>query len=257
MLGAIKAIPETIKNWRDNRDLLYQLVTGISAALVVIALASGKRPSDSLATVAHWLGVTPVANWFSTNAPPMLAESSPTVQSIALSAVQLLVAGMVIVPLWRSRHDDNQMFGYKPFRLLGSPAASTTWVLLLVAAQQGDITSTLQRWEQAAVSVAAWTIGGLLAAAVLYLITSRYGLDELVKLVCWPVAVVAYRVGLGVCATVFAIVLAAVSLPLSVISWISGLESDHSRKARYQIERERAERTPQPTGAALVPIRTT
>lgn len=152
----------------------------------------------------------------------------------------------------------HQMFGYEPLRLLGSPAASTTWVLLLVAAQQGDITSTLQRWEHAAVSVAAWTIGGLIAAGVLYLIiTSRYALDELVNLVCWPVAVVAYRVGLGVCATVFAIVLAAVSLPLSVISWMSGLESDHSRKARYQIERERAERTPQPTGAALVPIRTT
>ncbi|MEI3846586.1 MULTISPECIES: hypothetical protein [unclassified Microbacterium] len=255
MLGAIKAIPETIKNWRDNRGLLYQLVTGISAALVLTALVGGKRPSDALATVAHGLGVSPVANWFSTNAPPVLAESSPTVQSIALSVVLLLVAGMVIVPLWRTRHDDNQMFGYEPLRLLGSPAASTTWVLLLIAAQQGDITSTLQRWEHTAASVAAWTIGGLLGAGVLYLLANRYGFGELVKFLFWPVAVVVFRVGFGVCATIFAIALAAISLPLSIISWMSGLESDHSRKARYEIERERAERAPQPTGAVVVPIR--
>ncbi|MFT4265299.1 MAG: hypothetical protein QM572_18110 [Nocardioides sp.] len=44
MLGAIRAIPETIGNWRDNRDLLYQIVTGISAALVVTTLVGGKRP---------------------------------------------------------------------------------------------------------------------------------------------------------------------------------------------------------------------
>ncbi|MFV0452030.1 MAG: hypothetical protein ACK5LS_07275, partial [Propioniciclava sp.] len=78
-------------------------------------------------------------------------------------------------------HDDNQMFGYEPLRLLGSPAASTAWVLLLIAAQQGDITSTLQRWEHVAVSVAAWTIGGLLAAGVLGLIANRYRFGELVE----------------------------------------------------------------------------
>lgn len=255
MLGAIKAIPETIKNWRDNRDLLYQLATGISAAIVIAALAGGKRPSDSLATVAHWLGVTPVANWFSTNAPPALAESSSAVQTVALSAVLLLVVCMVLVPLWRGRHDDNQMFGYEPFRLLGSPAASTIWILLLVAAQQGDIPSALQRWEHTALSVAKWTFIGLLALGVLYLIANRYGFGEPVKLLLWPVAVVVYRVGFGLCATIFAIALAAVSLPLSIISWMSALESDPSRKARYEMERERAERAPQPIGAAGAPIR--
>ncbi|MFC0673841.1 hypothetical protein [Brachybacterium hainanense] len=254
MLGVIKAIPETIKNWRDNRDLLYQLVAGISAALVVTALVGGKRPSDSVAVVAHGLGITPVANWFSTNAPPVLAENSPTLQSIALSAVLLLVAGMVIVPLWRGRHAGNQMFGYEPLRLLGSPAASTTWVFLVIAAQQGDITSTLQRWEYTAVSVAAWTIGGLFGAGVLYLLANRCGFGELVKILFWPVAVVVYRVGFGACATIFAIALAAISLPLSIISWMSGLESDHSRNARYEMERKRAERAPQPTGALVVPI---
>lgn len=141
MLGAIKAIPETIKNWRDNRDLLYQLVTALSAALVVTAIASARRPSDSLASVAHGLGATPVANWFGTNAPPVLAVSIPSVQSIALSAVLLLLAGMVAVPFWGGRHD-SQMFGYEPFRLIGSPAASTIWILLLIATQQGDIAST-------------------------------------------------------------------------------------------------------------------
>ena len=257
MLGAIKAIPEMIKNWRDNRDLLYQLVTGVSAAIVVTALVGGKRPSDSVAAVAHWLGVTPVANWFSTNAPPTLAESSPAVQTVALSAVLLLVVCMVIVPLWRGRHDDNQMFGYEPFRLLGSPAASTIWILLLVSAQQGDITPALQLWKHTAWSVAAWTITGLLVSGLLYLIANRYGFGELVKPLFSLVAVVAYRVGFGLCATISAIFLAAISLPLSIISWMSALESDHSRNTRHEMERERAERAPQPTGAAGLPMRAT
>jgi hypothetical protein len=237
MLGAIKAIPETIKNWRDNRDLLYQLVTALSAALVVTAIASARRPSDSLASVAHGLGATPVANWFGTNAPPVLAVSIPSVQSIALSAVLLLLAGMVAVPFWGGRHD-SQMFGYEPFRLIGSPAASTIWILLLIATQQGDIASTLQRWEHTALSVGAWTIGGLLATGVLCLIVNRSGFGELLKLLFGSVAVFVYRIGLRVCAALFAIALAAISLPLSIISWMSAPESDHARNLRHEIEME-------------------
>lgn len=255
MLGAIRAIPETIKNWRENRVMLYQLVTGISAALVVTALAGGNRPSDSLAAVAHGLGITPVANWFSTNAPPVLAGSSPTVQAVALSAVLLLVAGMVIVPLWLGRHDDNETFSYEPLRLIGSPAASTIWILLLIAAQQGDIISTLQRWAGTAVAAAGWTIAGLLVFGVLHLIANRHGLDELTKMLFWPVAAVAYRGGYGLCATILAIALAAISLPLSMIGWMSALESDHSRKARSEMARVRAEGATQPSGAVAVPIR--
>lgn len=255
MWGAIKAIPETIKNWRDNRDVLYQAVTGLSAVLVVAAGATGTRPSDSVAVAAQSVGAEPVAGWLTTNAPPLLAATVPSVQAAALSVVLILLAGMVIVPLWRSRHDDSHMFGYEQLRLIGSPAAATIWLLLLVAAQQGDITPTLHRWEQTALSVGVWTISALIIAGALYLVANRYGFGELAKLLLWPVTLVVYRIAVGVCAALFAVVLAAVSLPLSIISWMSGLESDHSRKARYEIERERAERAPQPTGAAVVPIR--
>lgn len=182
MFGAIKALPEMIKNWLDHRDLLYQLVAGFSAALVVISVAAGIRPSDSLTAVAHGLGLTPVAGWFSTNAPPVLAVSVPLVQSIALSGVLVFLAKMVFVPLWYSRDDDNQMFAYEPLRLLGAPAAATIWVLLLIAAQQSNITPVLQQWEHLALWGGAWTMGALIATSLLYIAASHYGFDNRAKL---------------------------------------------------------------------------
>ena len=105
MLEAIRSIPGTIKNWQDNRDLLYQVVAGISAALVTVAVETGTRPSDSLAAVARSLGAKPIADWLGTNAPPVLAVSFPLVQSMALSAVLVLLAAMVlgIAPGWWTR----------------------------------------------------------------------------------------------------------------------------------------------------------
>ena len=254
ILEAIKSIPEIIKNWRDNRDLLYQVMAGISAALVTVAVETGTRPSDSLAAVARSLGAEPIADWLGTNAPPVLAVSLPLVQSMALSAVLVLLAAMVFVPLWRSRHHDNQRFGYEPLRLLGSPAAATIWVLLLIAAQQGPLAPMLQRWEGVALSAVSWTIGGLLFAGLLYLVANRYGFGELVRLLFWPMTVMIYRVFFAAVAAVFAIVLAAISLPLSIVSWVGALEPDHERRRREEIEWEEVERAPQPAGARVVPV---
>ena len=250
MLSAIKEIPGTIKSWRDNRESIYNLVATIAAALVVAAVATGTRPSDALAAVARHIQLTPVAEWLT--GLSLANDPAPAVNGIMLTALLVLLAWMVVIPLVRSRHDDNQMFAYEPLRLVGAPAAATVWLLLFVAAQYGDIAAPLRSWAHTAFAAARWVLGGLAAAGVLYLLARRYGMDDLARLLLWPPAVVVYRVYVGICFTGVAVVVAAVGIPVGIISWFAGLESDRSRKIRDDIERERIEREPVATGAAIV-----
>ena len=248
MFAAFQGFPDAIKKWRDNRDLLYQVVTALSAALVVAAVATGERPSSVVATVAHAMGASAVADWLRTSAPSIL-DANAAAKVVALSAVLVLLLWMVIVPLVRSRHDDRWTFGYEQLRLLGSPAAATIWILLVVAAQQGGIAPVLQRWTDATLQVATWTIVALLAGGVVFLLARRSGLEELARMLLRPPAVLFYRITFGIFAALFAVILAAVSLPLSVFSWASSLEPDHTRKRRAGVESERAIQSEQPTGA--------
>lgn len=254
MLGAIRAISETVKDWRDHRDVLYRLVATVSAALVVSAMADGQKPSNAVATLAHGLGMTSVADWFGAKSPPLLASSSPAVNSIALSAVLLLLAGMVGLPLWRSRDAGDHMVAYESLQLLGSPAASTVWVLVMAAAQHGDVTVRLRGWLSTALSVGAWSMSGLLIAGGLYLIAARRGYGELAMVPLQRAAFWLFRIYLGVVAALCAIALAPIVLPLSVLGWMSAVESDHTRERHREAASARVRRRPRPTGAA-VPLR--
>jgi hypothetical protein len=252
MFGAIKEIPETIKSWSENREQLYNVIASVAAALVVTAFLTGARPSESLAVVARGIGLSPVADWLTTTAPPFLAARVETVNDGFLVAALLLFAVMVVVPLLRGWRDDNDRFAYELLPLLGAPSAGTTWLLLLVAAQYGDIARPLHAWAEAASAVVGWTLGGLVVAGVLYLVAARYGWGGLARFLLRPPAVIAYRVFTGIGFAGFAVILAAVSIPLSIMSWFLGLESDRHRRIRAEIEQERLDREPVATGAAIV-----
>ena len=90
---------------------------------------------------------------------------------------------------------------------------------------------------------------------LLFLAARRYGLAELVHPVLRFVATALYRVLYGAGIVFLAVVLAAISLPISIIVWFVSLESDHHRRARIETERRRAELAPQPTGALLRHVR--
>lgn len=224
MLSVIKEIPGAIKSWRENGELLYSLVATIAASLVVTAVAAGMRPSDSLATVARHVQLTSVAAWL--NGLPPANGPAPAVNGDMLAAVLVLLAWMVVVPLVRSRHDTNEMFAHEPLRLVGAPAPATVWLLLLVAAQCGDVASPLRAWAHTMFAVALWVVGGLALAGILYLVARRHGKDDLARLLFWPPAVVVYRVCVGICITGIAVVVAAVGIPLVIISRAAGLGSE-------------------------------
>lgn len=253
MLGAIKAVPETIKSWRENREQLYNAAGCIAAALVLISMATGSRPLDSLAVLTRGIGIPTVADWLTVSAPPFVSAHVSIVNTVALSFAIILFIGMIAVPLLRGRHDDSQVFGYELLPLIGSPAAATIWVLLSVAAQHGDVTATITRWRDSATTIGIWALIALVFGGVLYLVASRCWLGDLIGALLRFLANIAYRLIFGLGFASFAVLLAAIALPLSIISWMTGLEADHGRKIRADIARERAEREPQPTGA--VPLR--
>lgn len=251
MLGVIKELPETIKNWRENREQAYNVVASIAAALVVTAFLTGSRPSDSIGAVARGLGLSHLADWFTSAAPPFMSSSLDAVNDTFLAAALLLFAGMVIVPLLRGRHDDNQTFSYELLSLVGAPSAATVWTLLMIAAQHGDISTPLHTWADRAWAAAAWTVGALVVVGALYLVAKRFGLGNLAGVLLWPSVVLVYRLFVGISIAALAVVFSAVSLPMSVGSWFTGMESDHRRKVRAELEQNRLEREPVASGAAI------
>ncbi|GAA1976535.1 hypothetical protein GCM10009718_10970 [Isoptericola halotolerans] len=248
MLDAMRSIPETLKNWSESRDLVYGVVASIAAFLVVIAVTTGSRPTDSLAVVAHGFGLSSLSEWLTETAPPFVAARAPGVHEVLLVATSLLFTFMIFVPLLRNLHADSNVFTESCLRLIGSPAAATVWVLLAVAAQHGDITPMLARWAQASFAILLSLIGGLFAAGILYLLAHRRE-SEVVRVLRWP-AVVMWRACYGGLLAFLAVMFAAIALPLSFLGWFADLESDHSRKARAARAKERAAHGSRPTGAS-------
>ncbi len=251
MFGVIKAVPEAIKTWTENREQLYNLTGCAAAALVVVSLMNGNRPLESIAAIARGFGLSPIADWLTVSAPPIVASRVDAVNAVAVFLVMLLLIGMVVIPVWRGRRDDDALFGYEMLPLIGSPAAASVWVLLAVAAQHGQLGPVLLRWGSAGVQVGMWTLIGFALVGGLYLIASRYGFGDLIGLVLLPLGMVAYRLLCGILFAFFAVFLAAVALPFAVFGWMSGLEGDHSRRIRADIARERSERERQPSGASF------
>jgi hypothetical protein len=126
---------------------------------------------------------------------------------------------------------------------------------LVVAAQQGDISPTLQEWERNARLVATWTFAAALVTGVLYLVARRQGFADLLAPLIRSATTVVYRICFGVFATFLAVALTAFSLPLSIIGWAFALESDRSRAHREESESAAAERSVA-SGAPVTPLRT-
>lgn len=256
MWGAIKNIPEAIRGWKDSRSLLYSLVAGACAGLVAATWDGGRRPSDVIAWIARGIGAAPIARWFGTDAPPMLEAQNPGVQIVALGAVLILLFIMVITPVLRDVREGGTRDAPRALLLLGSPSASTVWVLLLIATQQGEIAPVIRAGvlRGSAVGVAVVVILTVVASAAHHL--DRKGDDgriagHLMRAVGFSVRIV-FSAGMAA----FAILFAAVSTALMIVRWTCALQSDHSRAVSDEIEQARGERRTQPTGADVVPLST-
>lgn len=246
MLDFFKSIPGTVKSWREDRDYLLPIVAGLSATLVVISALTKQRPSDLLSTAAQSFGITPIADWFDEDAPPILAAADPIMQKGLLWTALCLFAWMTFVPLVQGMKLPWELFGYVPLRLLDAPVASTIWILLLIAAQQGDITDTLVEWGAVALDAVPWALGMLVVGVIIYFVGSRYSLGWLVITpLAWGWSL-GRRVAWCLVCAVIAVIGAAVSLPLSLLGWMCALETQHARNVRAKVE---AERDVKPSGA--------
>ncbi len=228
-VGMTKAVADAIKTWRESGDRLYQLVAGVVAPLVVVAAATGARPSEAVAALARSLGLSSLAAALTRDAPPYLAATSPRVSAAAMSAVLVLFAMMVIVPLWRGRRAEGVDFFEYQLRLVGSRVACTAWLLMLAAAQSGDIRPVLVGWWDA---VGNLTNGAMVVACIvvaLALLAYRADYPYLQVALLFPGHLL-LRVCSGAVTAVGAVVLAGASLPVALVAWLVALEPD--RRAR-------------------------
>lgn len=254
MFATLKSAVELIEKWRTSGDLPYQMVAGVGSLVTLAAIGTGGRPSQLVSRFFEALGAGPVARSFGSDAPPFLATASVTVQQTTLSLAAMLFAVMVVVPLWRARHGYDDAVE-KALGLIGARAAATFWLAVLVAVQQGPITTALQDAMAAGRRAALWGLALMAFAGVVYLLARRWGLDGLLELAFRPLGALLARALITAGAAIAAIVLVPAAVPLMVASWLGALESESSRRSRQSAARTITEATPLPTGAISLPRR--
>ncbi|OMH36999.1 hypothetical protein BGP79_14930 [Tersicoccus sp. Bi-70] len=238
-----------MRSWQDNREQVYNVVATLAATLVISATVTGSRPSDVVAAVADSVGLTSVDVWLRSGAPPFISASMRQLHDGMVIATVLLFVFMALVPVMQTRHDDEQLLGLRLIRLLGSPAASTLWILLLIAAQHGSLRSDLAAWRSTLSAIAAWAVAGVILACVAYASARRSRAQDLIRpLLAAPIRA-SWRLLLGASTALIAVLLAAIAFPLAVASWMCALESDSARRSRRQADETLAQLWQPPSGA--------
>lgn len=230
MFNPLKEIPEGIKNWKENRDQLYYLLACVSAILVVAQYLAGARPSDSLSWAAQGIGADPIAKWLGPSAPPAIAASNTALADFLMSAVIVILVGMVVFPFFRTFGKDMDDFFYEVLKVAEAPATATIWVLLAVAAQYGSITPRLAQWVELGSAIVTWVLFSLVLVGAIYVLALIFDREPLARYFIAKPLNYAFRVALGSMVTIIAVLVAAVSVPLSIIFWMIGLTSDRHRK---------------------------
>lgn len=139
MWSVARSLLDLVRSWQDQGDRVYQIVAGAAAWLAIASVFRGARPSQLISALMDSLGAAPLAQWFGSGAPPMLAFRSPNVQVTVLWLILGLLIYMIAVPLWNGRNDRWSLMFLEPLGLLGSRSASTVWCLFLIALQLGPI----------------------------------------------------------------------------------------------------------------------
>ena len=254
-MSIIKIFSDNIITWAKNRDQLYQWVTSIAAALIVASLVVGERPSRILANVFHWLGATSVGNWFDVNAPPIFTDSNPRVQEAILFGILVPFAVMIWTPIRRGLLKETSLLKgwdhllYELALFLDAPAASTVWILALIATQHATVIPTRQHCLKIVLWVQISLFFAIVIGATLHLIRSRTARDSPlqtggngIKSAVFPSFVICMF-------PFFSIALAGIAVPVSIIRWGCAAESDGTRRVRKEMEKLRLDREPLPSGA--------
>ena len=247
MLDAVKALPEVLKNWKTNKDIMFQWVACAAALITVASWIRDQRPSEVIAEVLRLVGVRSASDSFLSGLPPVLASPNPGAQHIVEALVALVLIFMVFGPLYNAWRDDWDA-DLQARALLGAPAPGTFWLLLMVAGQFGPPDWVLSSTRCIAYAVSVVAILGML----IYLACRRGGGDGLDSRASAKIKLISHRASAMLLMSVLGIALAAIAPVAGVISWLASTESDAYRDMKLRIAGEWFE-SRKPDGAVQVP----
>ena len=251
MLDAVKAIPEVLKNWKTNKDIMFQWVACAAALITVASWIRDQRPSEVIAEVLRLVGARSASDFFLSGLPPVLARPNLDAQHIVEILAALLLIVMLSGPLYNAWRDDWNV-DLQVQALLGARAPGTFWLLLMVAGQFGplDWVLSLTRYIEDAVIVV--VIIAMIVQGLICLLRRRIGNDHLFARTSSWINWALYRAGVILLMSVLSIAVAAIGPMAGVISWLASTESDAYRDMKLRNARERFERR-KPDGAVQVP----
>ena len=246
MLDAVKALPEVVKNWKTNKDMMFQWVACAAALITVASWIRDQRPSEVIAEVLRLVGVRSASDSFLSGLPPVLASPNPGAQHIVEALVALVLIFMVFGPLYNAWRDDWDA-DLQARALLGAPAPGTFWLLLMVAGQFGP-----PDWVLSSTRCIAYAVSVVAILGMLIYLACRRGGDGLDSRASAKIKLVSYRASAMLLMSVLGIAIAAIGPVARVISWLASTESDAYRDMKLRIAGEWFE-SRKPDGAVQVP----
>lgn len=229
MWELIKTGLEVLKNWRENGAALYGLLCELAAVLVVISLMTAERPITLVADLATAWHLPDAAHWLTEVAAPTMAGYGPGMQDDVLHLLFGWLSVMLLVPLWRGRHSRSPFFQSEFEGLVGSRSASTVWLFLFLAVQQGPLQKPLSEWGAALTSGVLGLIPWIIGAVLVYWAARKIGLQLLLDPLVRFIGTVIHRIWVGITTITVAVFLVAIYLPMSCLGWLAALQPDRRR----------------------------
>lgn len=251
MIEAAKALPGLIKDWKTNRDLIYQHVGCVAGFLTIAAYIREQRPSEVLANLFNVAGVPSAGDWLESNLPPFLAQPDTQSSHTLMQAAGVAVLLMLVMPFFNARRNESHV-DFQAAGLFGARAASTTWILLVIAVQLGSLQWGIDWLRSTSLILGAIAAFGLVTLLVVYAVARKLGMQDLLAPVGRGLWRLIARGSAVLTMAVFALIFVVIGPALGLGTWLLSTESDAHYETQRRVAQRRAEREV-PTGAIPTP----
>ncbi len=249
MIEAIRALPELIKDWKVSRNQVYQHVGCIAGILTIAAYFREQRPSEVLADLFIAAGAHRIGAWLESELPPFLAQPDAQANHTLVQLAGVTVLLMLMMPFHNARRNESHV-DIQAMGLVEARAASTTWVLLVIAAQFGSIQWSISWLIDTGRAIGVTMVVGSFVLLAVYLVAQRLWMHDLLEAVGDGLAGVISHGTAVIAMTFFALVFVVIGPLFFLGRWLLSTQSDAHYESEQQIAKRRAERKI-PTGATL------
>ena len=237
MKVALSLLEKMLNFWKQDGDGLYEWFGAMAAMSALASVASKTHPTEVGAMVSSFVGLEAVSRWLTVDAPPILKFRSIFWQNVFMAVVVVVVVAMVVLPVLREeRNEERGVRGlgveYEMKGLLWSRVARTLWVVFAICCQVGPP----ERLVGALCALAVLAVVLLVTALVWRVVLERFP-----DIVLAPMSVCLSVVWTSAAFLFLAVLNAAFSPLIRIVSWLFSSESDSHHEVREQIIENRSE----------------